>query len=269
VSITSARDLSRTGSSIPHDRAKRSWKGTELTRHTLAEILKRSGRLSEFKINPQSFMTAIAKEISGALHELILGGIKYEKVPGAYWEQTRIERDAEAEIVRYLSNLYEVPSRVSSRAQWCALEHASMPMMQAGNFAKNASSRLRANRRRTTAWPEASVPRTWKTDLARSRPIRTAFMVDLLARWMPHLLTAAIAGVVHPIKWLLQCRYMQIEGMAELTPPLLDTEPTQLPPLAAWPLATPNSTPISTTLTECVRRNWRWPMSESLIRLKP
>jgi hypothetical protein len=50
---------------------------------------------------------------------------------------------------------------------------------------------------------------------------------------MLHLLTAAIAGVVHPIKWLLQCRYMQIEGMAELTPPLLDTEPTQLPPLAA------------------------------------
>jgi putative transposase len=34
-------------------------------------------------------------------------------------------------------------------------------------------------------------------------------------------------------EWLLQCRYMQIEGMAELTPPLLDAEPGKLPPLAA------------------------------------
>ena len=36
-------------------------KETELTRHTLAEILKRSGRLAEFKFNPQAFMAAVAK----------------------------------------------------------------------------------------------------------------------------------------------------------------------------------------------------------------
>ena len=34
-------------------------------------------------------------------------------------------------------------------------------------------------------------------------------------------------------EWLLQCRYMQIEAMAELTPPLLDTEIGKLPPIAA------------------------------------
>ena len=34
-------------------------------------------------------------------------------------------------------------------------------------------------------------------------------------------------------EWLLQCRYRQIEGMAELTPPRLDAEPGKLPPLAA------------------------------------
>jgi type III restriction enzyme len=68
-------------------------------------------------------MTAIAKEISGALHELILGGIKYEKVPGAYWEQTRIERDAEAEIVRYLSNLYEVQNK--NKSLFDAIEYES------------------------------------------------------------------------------------------------------------------------------------------------
>jgi hypothetical protein len=33
-------------------------------------------------------------------------------------------------------------------------------------------------------------------------------------------------------EWLLQRRYMQIEGTAELTPPLLDTELDKLPPMA-------------------------------------
>ncbi|MGK2742244.1 type III restriction-modification system endonuclease [Tepidicaulis sp. LMO-SS28] len=89
-------------------------KETELTRHTLAEILKRSGRLAGFKLNPKAFMAAVAKEISRALHELMLEGIKYEKVAGAYWEQSRIEQDAEEGIVRYLSNLYEVQNREKS-----------------------------------------------------------------------------------------------------------------------------------------------------------
>lgn len=89
-------------------------KETELTRHTLAEILKRSGRLAEFKVNPQAFMAAVAKEISRALHDLMLEGIKYEKVAGAYWEQSRIEQDAEEGIVRYLSNLYDVQNREKS-----------------------------------------------------------------------------------------------------------------------------------------------------------
>jgi putative transposase len=34
-------------------------------------------------------------------------------------------------------------------------------------------------------------------------------------------------------EWLLQCRYMQIEGMAELTLPLRNPELDQLPPVAA------------------------------------
>ena len=83
-------------------------KETELTRHTLVEILKRAGRLAEFKINPQMFMTLIAREISRALHDLMLEGIQYEKIANHYWEMSRIEDEAEDGIVRYLNNLYEV-----------------------------------------------------------------------------------------------------------------------------------------------------------------
>ena len=34
-------------------------------------------------------------------------------------------------------------------------------------------------------------------------------------------------------EWLLQHRYMQVEEMTELTPPLIDPDPAKLPPLAA------------------------------------
>lgn len=80
-------------------------KETELTRHTLVEILKGSGRLEQFQINPQQFMALTAREISRALHDLMLEGIQYEKIANHYWEMSRIEDKG---IVRYLNNLYEV-----------------------------------------------------------------------------------------------------------------------------------------------------------------
>ncbi len=83
-------------------------KETELTRDTLVKILKRSGRLKEFQINPQAFMAMTAREISRALHDLMLEGIQYEKIANDYWEMCRIEKEAEEGIVRYLNNLYEV-----------------------------------------------------------------------------------------------------------------------------------------------------------------
>lgn len=86
-------------------------KETELTRHTLVQILKRSGRLGDFKINPQQFMALAGREVSRALHDLMLKGIQYEKIAGQHWEMSRIEQDAEDGISRYLSNLYEVQNK--------------------------------------------------------------------------------------------------------------------------------------------------------------
>ncbi len=66
------------------------------------------------QVTRAGFMAAVAKEISRALHDLMLEGIKYEKVAGAFWEQSRIEQEAEKGIVRYLNNLYEVQHREKS-----------------------------------------------------------------------------------------------------------------------------------------------------------
>jgi type III restriction enzyme len=80
---------------------------TELTRGTLVEILKGSGRLAEFKINPQAFMTECAKLINRTLNELVIDGIKYEKLEGQVYEMRLFE---EKEIEEYLSRLYDVQS---------------------------------------------------------------------------------------------------------------------------------------------------------------
>ncbi len=81
---------------------------TELTRGTLVEILKASGRLKEFAINPQTFMTETAKLINRALHEMVVEGIKYEHIEGQIYEMRLFE---EREIEEYLSRLYEIQSR--------------------------------------------------------------------------------------------------------------------------------------------------------------
>jgi type III restriction enzyme len=79
---------------------------TELTRGTLVEILMRSGRLKEFADNPQAFMTEVACMINRALHEMVVEGIKYERIDDSY-EMRLFEED---EVQEYLTRLYEVQS---------------------------------------------------------------------------------------------------------------------------------------------------------------
>jgi len=84
-------------------------KETELTRKTLYEILAESGRLAEFPMNPQRFMMEVAHRINVALNQLVLDGIKYEKIGGEIYEMRLFE---EEEIVRYLENLVETQKSV-------------------------------------------------------------------------------------------------------------------------------------------------------------
>lgn len=80
---------------------------TELTRGTLLQILKQCRRLEEFLINPQSFMTETAKLINRALVEMVIDGIKYERLEGQCYEMRLFEIK---EFEEYLSRLYEVQS---------------------------------------------------------------------------------------------------------------------------------------------------------------
>ncbi|MDO6806914.1 hypothetical protein Q4595_30935, partial [Wenyingzhuangia sp. 1_MG-2023] len=73
---------------------------TELTRATLFEMIKRnSDRLQEFKDNPQGFITEAAKAIHKALDELLVDGIRYEKLDGEHY---RMEWFNQPELEVYL-----------------------------------------------------------------------------------------------------------------------------------------------------------------------
>jgi type III restriction enzyme len=65
----------------------------ELTRSTLFLILKRSGRLIDFPVNPQLFMDACVKQIRDVLHHLIIEGIKYERLDQLSYEMSRFKED--------------------------------------------------------------------------------------------------------------------------------------------------------------------------------
>ena len=77
---------------------------TELTRSTLVRILKETGRLEEFFINPQRFMDEVAKILKYELHRLLVDGIKYERLEGVEgeWEMMLFK---DKELINYLSAL--------------------------------------------------------------------------------------------------------------------------------------------------------------------
>lgn len=83
---------------------------TDLTRATLVRILRESGRLADFTLNPQAFTVMVASRINAVMHEQMVNGIKYEPIPGLHWEMRRLEPEASEEIERYAARLYEVRS---------------------------------------------------------------------------------------------------------------------------------------------------------------
>ena len=78
---------------------------TELTRATLLAIIKRCGRLQEFKNNPQGFISEAAKYIHKALDELLVDGIRYEKLAGEHY---RMQLFDQPELETWLDRAYQV-----------------------------------------------------------------------------------------------------------------------------------------------------------------
>lgn len=74
---------------------------TELTRSTILDIVKKSDKISELLINPQMFMDNTTSTIKSVLYDLMIDGIKYEKIGSKMYEMTLFNDD---EIEIYLDN---------------------------------------------------------------------------------------------------------------------------------------------------------------------
>jgi len=80
---------------------------TNLKRRTLVEILVGCDRLEDFERNPQAFMEEVMKIINREKRQLIMDGIKYERIGDQdYYEQTLFENE---ELIGYMkANAVEV-----------------------------------------------------------------------------------------------------------------------------------------------------------------
>ena len=78
---------------------------THLTRGTLLTIIRNCKRLGEFKTNPQGFITEAARQVQKALDELLVDGIRYEKLAGEHY---KMELFDEPELEAYLDRSYQV-----------------------------------------------------------------------------------------------------------------------------------------------------------------
>jgi len=78
---------------------------TKLTKATICQILKLSGKLDDVRVNPQQLIDETVIAIGKALHGLMVDGIKYEKLAGEFFEMRLFEnKDPEG----YLNKLHEV-----------------------------------------------------------------------------------------------------------------------------------------------------------------
>jgi type III restriction enzyme len=70
---------------------------TELTRSTIEEILSKSERIDDIIINPQLFLDLATIAIKRTLYDLMINGIKYQKIGGSEYEMALFE-DQELEV---------------------------------------------------------------------------------------------------------------------------------------------------------------------------
>lgn len=89
---------------------------TNLTRRTIANILIRSGKAEDIRINPQSFITQATAIIKFELQKLMQGGLRYEKREGteSRWNVSTFRRKLSADPERYADRLYSVKNKEKS-----------------------------------------------------------------------------------------------------------------------------------------------------------
>ncbi|MDD4437671.1 MAG: DEAD/DEAH box helicase family protein [Tissierellia bacterium] len=107
---------------------------TELTRHTLLQILEQSGRINDILVNPQLFMDLTSQAIRRTLNDLMINGIKYQKIGSAEYEM-RLFEGQELEI--YLNDF---SFKVSDASKTIYEEHVPLDSETENQFARDCET---------------------------------------------------------------------------------------------------------------------------------
>ena len=82
---------------------------TQLTRRTLVNILAKSGRLADFRRNPQQFIEIAAEAINRSKRLALVDGIKYQKIGDDYYYAQELFE--QKELIGYLNNMLQKTSK--------------------------------------------------------------------------------------------------------------------------------------------------------------
>lgn len=81
---------------------------TGLTRRTLFDIIRQSGRLNDAADNPQRFIDLAAEKINAVLQEIMVAGIQYQRIQNEHYRQSLLDklRDMEQNGMEFYVNEY-------------------------------------------------------------------------------------------------------------------------------------------------------------------
>jgi type III restriction enzyme len=97
---------------------------TEITRHSITQILLGTSKLEGVFINPQQFMNAVVRVIKHEFDQVKLNGIKYEKIGSSPYEMRLFET---AEVEQYLDNLIKVQKVNKTLYNYVVVDSNSRP----------------------------------------------------------------------------------------------------------------------------------------------
>ncbi|MBC9944179.1 DEAD/DEAH box helicase family protein [Leucobacter sp. cx-328] len=87
---------------------------TSLTRHTIVDILLKSGRLEEFIQNPNDFITMAKRIMQTELAKIVVDGVQYQRINGSIYELRQLLQDGEDEKDRFLDQMYKLENAEKS-----------------------------------------------------------------------------------------------------------------------------------------------------------
>ena len=111
---------------------------TQLTRRSIQRILSTSGRLDDFKRNPQQFIELAARVINNCKQQALVEGIKYQRLGDEhYYAQEMFEKE---ELTAYLRNMRDADKSVFEKVVYESAVEADF----ADQLEKNTDVRLYA-----------------------------------------------------------------------------------------------------------------------------